>query len=586
MSKRSLKKHDFVLGHFRVAIVGCPNVGKSTIFNRLIGKGDAIVSDVAGTTRDRKEGSAHVGDLNFTLVDTGGYEDMSSGRLTDTQLLAPAHGASLVDSMKMQIRHGVRTCEAIVFVVDAKKGITTDDIELSRWIRKNFPVKTPEKPNPPRLILLANKSERQGDAFEWGGTDNHWSNFLADCYKLGFGEPVPFSAVHNHGVGDLHNALLPCGIEAGIQMLAEGSDPESLVKLAKEFGMIRICIVGRPNVGKSTLLNSVLGYDRTITGPTPGLTRDTIAVDWEYKNRSIRLLDTAGIRKRTKLLGGVGSTAASNTKVLSKLSRTGGSVAKKMTKTDAKLEDVAIQSSMRALEHSQVVIVVIDVMSQVGDLDASGPLSKHDLAIVGKVIKEGKALLVVGNKCDLAKAQFRDKIEPMIRSQLEETIPAAAECPILPISALNSEGVAPVLDSVIAIYDRWNSRIPTARLNAWIQKAQYIHPPPASRGAAYKDRKTQSGPLKIKYCTQASTRPPTFVLFVNRTKVDSHVIPPDYQRYLSNSLNKEFELNGVPLRFTCRGSLKKKNPRKRRKTPITIASDSPVEKPQKQDEIF
>jgi len=572
---RRAPKHDFVLGKFYVCIVGKPNVGKSTVYNRLVRRRDAIVTAIPGTTRDRKEGKAQLGELEFTLCDTGGYEDVkTSTKNSPTELLSPRHGTELVDAMQLQMMSAIRASDVLMMVVDGKEGITSVDLDLAKWVQHHCLRKDhglyDEQGNVLNkgIFLVANKCEGMGEIFEWGSTNLHWANFLTDCYKFGFGEPIPISAEHGQGFGDIHNALLPFAIAAGARETTQATSshvpPENkdLVSLPLQSSIensksvINLAIVGRPNVGKSTLVNSILGQQRCIAGPVPGLTRDSIAIDWEYEGRQLRLLDTAGIRRRTRLFsdGSASAIFDATQRQISRLERS-----QLQHKTDTQLEDLSIQNSLRALKRSQVVVVVLDIDTQLGDWDAGGPLTKQDLKILEKVADEGRAMVIVANKCDLAEAKFHLSHENELVGFVQEQIDAAMTTslkgvPVIPISAATGKNVGKILPTVINTYDRWRSRIPTAKLNQWLEKAQIRQPPPAKAGAVYRNGRLMSGPLKIKYMTQASTRPPTFVGFVNRTKVTSGMIPETYHRYLLNSLRTEFGLQGIPARIFFRGS--------------------------------
>jgi len=602
-SKRQAKRHNFELAPIEVAVVGRPNVGKSTLFNRLIRKKEAIVSNVAGTTRDRKEGKGHIGEINFNLIDTGGFEDIIHGKKSPTELLAPEHGTSLVEAMHHQVQQAIQNAHVVLFLVDAREGVTNMDVDLARWVRRNrgpgfFDEATIKRITTrietdygvddiwgkQGIVLIANKSEGKGDAFEWGNLDEVWANFIQECYKLGFGAPLPMSAEHNQGLGELHNALLPFAVAQAEQekRLVE-NEPKELDPTAESnaeetdeentdenAGKIVITFVGRPNVGKSTLMNAIVGEQRCITGPVPGLTRDAIQMEWEHDNRKMCLIDTAGIRRRTKLFGGVSSAGASASAAgLHMRDYERSAVAAR--KNDAALEDLSIQRSLRSLDKSHVVMVVVDAMAQQADPDASGPLTKHDLSIIGRVLDEGRALVVVANKCDLAdedwESSYKSNIEEYIRYYIEDAIPMAKGVPIIPMSALTSQGIKELLPTVVDTFDRWRSRIPTRKLNLWLQDAQARQPPPPSAGAVYRGKQTVSGPLRIKYATQPSSRPPTFVLFVNRFNPKPDLIPEDYQRFLVNNLRSSFNLQGIPLRFAIKGSTSKERLRSPLKRP-------------------
>lgn len=617
LTSRGAPKHDFDLGKFSVVLVGRPNVGKSTIYNRMVSKRDAIVSAVPGTTRDRKEGEGALGGLDFILCDTGGFENIAQKkRQRPTELLAPMHGTELVDAMHFQMSQAIHRADVVMMVVDAQEGISPEDVELARWVRRQ--VRTSHGIRDENgtvlstgFVLLANKSEGRGEAFSWAvDGDQHWRQFLVDCYKLTFGEPIPVSAEHGQGFGDVHNALLPFAIESGVKAklarekfiasnsaenlaeeailvseVAANEAPATGAKLVRRMeerrDALHIAIVGRPNVGKSTLVNTIIGEQRCIAGPMPGLTRDAIAIDWEYNDRRLRLVDTAGIRSRTRLFGASGARAeAEARKRVNTDLRLG-----KTNKLDANLEDLSIQSSLRALDRSSVVIVVIDVMAQARDPESTGPLSKHDLEIIRRVLDEGRGLVVAANKCDLAEAHIAatnanmDVIE-FVRNHVEAAIPMASGIPVVPMSALEGVGVNELLPTVIETYDRWRSRIPTHKLNEWLAMAQMQQRPPASKGVKVKDGRMRSGPLKIKYITQASTRPPTFVAFVNRMKAKSSILPDSYKRFLQNSITKHFGMGGVPLRITVRGNDEKgRRPKPPRKSP---GAQKPGESPSKE----
>mmetsp|Transcript_13909 Transcript_13909/g.22708 ORF Transcript_13909/g.22708 Transcript_13909/m.22708 type:complete len:641 (+) Transcript_13909:209-2131(+) len=567
ISNKALRKHDFVLGKFNVALIGRPNVGKSTIYNRLVTnktrRSRAIVSEIAGTTRDRKEGEAHIGDLDFLLTDTGGFEDLRQKQRTATQLLAPSHGTTLVNSMQFQTAQALRKADLVCLIVDAQDGITEDDVVLSRWVRKHMREDHANKEaGLSGVCLIANKSEGRGEGFAWEGHDAAWAMFLQDCYKLGFGDPIPVSASHGQGLGDIHNALLPYAQAAGAKEAKRLAELEAsdlaASSIEKDDGVVTISVIGRPNVGKSTMLNSILGEERCITGPVPGLTRDTVAIDWTYRGRDMRLMDTAGIRKRTKLFKGKTSTTTASADHLVKGME--GRSTKENRKADATLEDQSIQESLFAMNRSQIVVMVVDVMAQKDEEDANGCLTKHDMAIMGRALDEGRGLVVVANKCDIGSKEsmenkkYRQSVIDWVRADIERVLPLARGVPIIPTSALNNDGVKDILPTVLETYDKWKSRIKTHPLNVWVRTAQLNHPPPAAAGAHYKQKKTTSGPLKIKYVTQPSSRPPTFILFVNRAVARPNILGESYERYLMHSLRSRFGLEGVPIRFQVRGS--------------------------------
>ncbi|CAK9022258.1 GTPase Der (GTP-binding protein EngA), partial [Durusdinium trenchii] len=541
-SKRKQPKHNFTLGKIAVAIVGRPNVGKSTLFNLLVRKREAIVSNVPGTTRDRKEGEGWLGELEYTVCDTGGFEDLSTGRRSPTELLAPVHGTALVDSMQFQIMQGVQRSDVVLFVVDAKQGVTPDDLDLARWVRKNLPANHGIRDADGKLVhsglvLVLNKTEGIGSAmlqYDENDLGGEWGDLMVECYRLAMGEPVPISAAHGHGLGDLHNTLLPFALERGKveakkraeasptelmdvdQDLEKGTHGQTLAarEAKTRTDRIHLSMIGRPNVGKSTLLNTIIGEERCIAGPMPGLTRDSVSIDWESHGRKFRLVDTAGIRRRTNLYGGKGSTMSELPSSRVRPNEIEDSV-RGLTaarKTDVALEGESIKGSLRALDRSQVVVVVVDVMAQNEDPDASGCLTKHDLAIIGRVVSEGRGLVVAANKCDLAGTEwdrmYRKEVIEWVRKHIELVVPGARGVPVVPISGLTGEGVKEIIPTVAEVYDRWRSRIATPVLNRWVRDAQLRQRPPAMAGAKRTKTKVLSGPLKIKFtrtCSQLRT---------------------------------------------------------------------------------
>ncbi|MBP2294647.1 ribosome biogenesis GTPase Der [Azospirillum rugosum] len=459
---------------FTVALVGRPNVGKSTLFNRLAGKKLALVDDTPGVTRDWRSAPARMGGLSFTVVDTAGLEDV-----TDDSLEA---------RMRRQTERALDRADVALFIVDARAGITPLDRHFASLLRKG---KTP-------VLLVANKAE--GKAGMPG---------LYEAFELGLGEPIPLSAEHGEGMADLVQALLPFApkedeeedeVEAAP---AEGSDlpigdqPEPAEDLAKP---IQIAIVGRPNVGKSTLLNSLIGEERVLTGPEAGMTRDAISVDWEWRGRKFRLVDTAGMRKRARV--------------------------------DAKVEKLAVADALRVIRMAQVVLLVVD---------ANQILDKQDLTIARMVVEEGRALVIALNKWDAV--DDRAMALRQVEDKLQATLAQIKGVEVVTISALQGKKLDTLLDSILSTYAQWNRRIPTAQLNRWIEGVLEHHPPPLVEGRR----------VKIRYATQVKTRPPTVALFVNKP-LD---LPESYQRYLIGHLRETFELPGVPVRLLLR---KQKNP--------------------------
>jgi len=450
----------------QVIIIGRPNVGKSTLFNRLVGKKLALVDDQPGVTRDRRWGEAHLLGLDFAIVDTAGWEDQDA--------------ESLPGRMRAQTEVSLKGADVALFVIDARAGITPLDEEIGRWLREqNVPV-----------VMVANKAEgKAGD----GG--------LFDAYALGFGDPVPLSAEHGQGMADLFEALLPL-IEAHEEKLAEQGeldedDPSAPLKLA---------IVGRPNAGKSTLINRFLGEDRLLTGPEAGITRDSIAVDWTWHNpktgeeRPVRLIDTAGMRKKARV-------------------------------TD-KLEKMAVADARHAVDFAEVVVLL---------LDATQGLEHQDLKIASMVLEEGRALIVAVNKWDVA--EDPSGLFNGIRAALDDGLAQVRGVPLLAVSARTGKGLDDLLAAAFAVREAWSMRVSTGQLNRWFDDALAANPPPAPGGKR----------IKLRYITQAKTRPPGFVLF--GTRLD--LLPESYQRYLVNGIRRELGFASVPIRLNLRSP---KNP--------------------------
>lgn len=462
---------------FTVAIVGRPNVGKSTLFNRLVGKRLALVDDLPGVTRDRREGNARLGGLEFTVIDTAGLEE--------------AFDESLEARMRRQTERAIADADVALFLIDARAGVTPLDRHFSAWLRK---VSTP-------VILVANKAE--GRAGEAG---------LFEAFELGLGEPVPISAEHGEGMADLVEALLPFAPpeeDAPEDMAAEAADGEDAIPptQADDAGPseaappeednrpIQLAIVGRPNVGKSTLFNSLIGEERVLTGPEAGMTRDAITVEWSYRDRPFKLVDTAGLRRRARV--------------------------------DDKLEKLAAADGLRAVRLAHVVVLVVD---------AAAILDRQDLTIARMVIEEGRALVIAVNKWDAV----TDKTAALklLSDRLEAQLPQIRGVPTVTMSALRGQNLNGLLDAVLRIYTVWNRRISTAQLNRWLADVTASHPPPLSQGRR----------IKLRYATQIKARPPTFALWVSKP-VD---LPDSYQRYLVNSLRDDLDLPGVPIRLLLR----------------------------------
>lgn len=445
-----------------VIIVGRPNVGKSTLFNRLVGKKLALVDDRPGVTRDRREGTARLLGLEFRIVDTAGFETEDP--------------ATLPGRMRIQTEAAIRDADAALFMVDARAGLTPLDIDIARWLRE---AQTP-------VILVANKAEgREGAA----GVNEAWS--------LGLGEPVGLSAEHGEGIVDLFDALRPL-VERGQNDSTddEALDPERL------DAPLKLAVVGRPNAGKSTLINRLLGEDRLITGPEAGITRDSIAVDWNWtapkgEVRAVRLIDTAGMRKRAKV--------------------------------QDKLEKLSVADGVRAIEFAEVVVLL---------LDATLGLEAQDLRIADKVLEEGRALIIALNKWDVAEngsALFNG-----VRNALDEGLAQVKGLPLIAVSAATGKGLDQLLAAAFDLREQWSRRVTTGELNRWFERAVEANPPPAPKGQR----------IKLRYATQARNRPPTFIVFGTRTDL----MPESYRRYLVNGIRRELGFGKVPVRLTLRSS--------------------------------
>ena len=434
-----------------VAIIGRPNVGKSTLFNRLVGKRLALVDDQPGVTRDRREGEASLLGLEFRVIDTAGYEDEDA--------------ATLPGRMRAQTEAAVRDADVSLFLVDARAGVTPLDAEIARWLRST------DRP----VVLMANKAE--GRAGEAG---------ILEAMALGLGDPIAFSAEHGEGVADLFEALLP-HVDREEEVAEE--DPES------PDAPLKLAIVGRPNAGKSTLVNKLLGEDRLITGPEAGITRDSIAVDWEWQDRAVRLIDTAGMRKRARV--------------------------------QEKLEKLSVADALRAVDFAEVVVLL---------LDATKGLEVQDLKIADRVLQEGRALVIALNKWDVA--EDASKLFNGVKGALDEGLAQVKGVPLLTVSAATGKGLDTLMKVAFETREAWSRRVSTGQLNRWFERALEANPPPAPGGKRIKPR----------YITQNKTRPPSFVLF--GTRVD--LLPESYRRYLINGLRREFDFGAVPVRLTLR----------------------------------
>ncbi|MFM8542186.1 MAG: ribosome biogenesis GTPase Der [Chakrabartia sp.] len=445
-----------------VAIIGRPNVGKSTLFNRLVGKRLALVDDRPGVTRDRREGEANLLGLEFRIVDTAGFEG------EDAQ--------TLPGRMRAQTEAAAHSADVALFVIDSRAGITPLDQEIANWLRS---LSTP-------IVLLANKAE--GRAGQSG---------ILDAYSLGLGDPIPFSAEHGEGLDDLFQELLPHveREEEEFEPEEEEEDEEALARAP-----LKLAIVGRPNAGKSTLVNRMLGEDRMITGPEAGITRDSISIDWMWQDRAVRLIDTAGLRRKAKV--------------------------------DDKLEKLSAADTQRAIDFAEVVVLL---------LDATRGLEAQDLRIADQIFTEGRAMIIALNKWDTV--EHGSALFQGVRTALDEGFAQVKGVPLLTISAASGKGIDQLLQAAFEVRAAWSKRVPTGQLNRWFEGALTKNPPPAPGGKR----------IKLRYVTQIKTRPPSFVVFGNR--VDD--LPESYRRYLVNGIRKELGFGAVPVRLTLRGG---KNP--------------------------
>ena len=460
---------DFDADAPRVAIVGRPNVGKSTLFNRLVGRRLALVDDQPGVTRDRREGSASLFDLNFVAVDTAGFEDGSE--------------ESLSGRMRAQTEAAVGRATVALLVYDARAGVTPMDRHFAAWLRRSG---VP-------MVLVANKAE--GMQAETGINEGH---------ELGFGEPIGLSAEHGLGLADLYQALAPFLAETPVAESEDDDAPpadEDSEIPEPPPGPLKLAIVGRPNAGKSTLINKLLGEQRLVTGPEAGITRDSIAIDWDWVDRDgnvqhVRLIDTAGLRKRAKV-------------------------------TD-KLEKLSAADTKLAIDFAEVVVLLLD--STLG-------LEAQDLRIADKVLSEGRALIIALNKWDAAHDQSR--LFQGVRRALDDGLSQVKGVPLLTCSGATGKGLDTLIEVAMTTRQRWSRRVPTSALNRWFETATDRNPPPAPGGVR----------IKLRYVTQVATRPPTFVVFGNRTEG----LPASYARYLTNSLSSDLDFGGLPIRLTFRG---------------------------------
>ncbi|KFL30572.1 GTP-binding protein Der [Devosia riboflavina] len=472
-----------------VAIVGRPNVGKSTLFNRLVGRKIALVDDTPGVTRDRREAEGHIADLTFRVLDTAGYEDVKDG--------------SLEDRMRQQTELAIREADVILFMIDARAGVVPLDQRFAQVLRKAGK----------DVHLVGNKAESK--SAEHG---------LVEAFKLGFGEPIALSAEHGLGLSELYSIVSAAIDTAAEKKAAEEAAgtvddldhlPEVDVDITPDMlegegddatlrwnprRYLNVAIVGRPNAGKSTLVNRMVGEDRVLVGPEAGITRDSILVPWEWEGRTINLVDTAGIRRRSRVT--------------------------------EKLEKLAVGDSLRSIQYAEVVVLL---------LDATIPFEKQDLALADLVEREGRAMVIALNKWDLIEDKNAKLAE--LREECERLLPQLRGIPLVTLSGLTGRNIDKLMQAIFEIERTWNSHVSTSRLNRWLAAMTESHPPPAVSGRR----------LKMRYMTQAKTRPPSFIIFASRPEV----VPMSYQRYLINGLRESFDMPGTPIRLWLRGG---KNP--------------------------
>ena len=445
---------------FTIAIIGRPNVGKSTLFNRLVGQKLALVDDAPGVTRDRREGEARLADLRFTVIDTAGLDEGAKGSLTAR--------------MQEQTETAIGLADALMFVFDARAGLTPNDRAFADYARRA------DKP----VILLANKSEgKQGEAG------------AMESYALGLGEPVQISAEHGEGMGELYDALRVLMPEPSEE--SEEFDDDDIIESDEDLAKrpIRVAVVGRPNAGKSTLINRLLGEERLLTSPEAGTTRDSIAVEINWSGRDFRVFDTAGLRRRSRI--------------------------------EEKLEKLSVADALRAVRFAEVVVLMMDTQNK---------FEEQDLRIADLIEREGRALVIAVNKWDLV--ETKGGAISALRAEADRLLPQIRGAPLVTVSGLMGEGIDHLMRAIEEAYAVWNRRVATAALNRWFEQAVDANPPPAVSGRR----------LKLNYITQAKARPPSFVLFCSR----ADAVPQSYLRYLVNSLREYFELPGTPVRISLR----------------------------------
>ena len=443
---------------FTIAIIGRPNVGKSTLFNRLVGQKLALVDDQPGVTRDRREGLGKLGDLQFTIIDTAGLDEGARGSLTAR--------------MQEQTEAAIASADALMFVFDARMGLTPTDRSFADFARRaNKPV-----------VLIANKSEGK-----------HGEAGAMESYALGLGDPVPVSAEHGEGMSDLYDALRALMPEPSADededMLPEHEEDESGTR------PIRVAVLGRPNAGKSTLINHLLGEERLLTSPEAGTTRDSIAVDITWQGRDFRVFDTAGLRRRSRI--------------------------------EDKLEKLSVSDALRAVRFAEVVVLM---------MDAQHRFEEQDLRLADLIEREGRAVVIAVNKWDLmdrAPSQIAK-----LRETADHLLPQLKGAPVVAVSGMMGEGIDRLMKGIEDAYATWNRRVSTSQLNRWFEQAIATNPPPAVSGRR----------LRLNYITQTKSRPPSFVIFCSR----ADAVPTSYLRYLTNSMREIFKLPGTPIRITLR----------------------------------